>query len=164
MKRQKRTGKVIGATALGLVNELEITYSVSMVKMNVVYTGELHCELVHEPSGSRIETDAPKDNMGKGERFSPTDLVGAALASCVLTTMGIVAKRDGVSIEGASATVVKEMVAQPTRRIGSLALKIVLPAALTPDYRKKMENCAHQCPVHQSLHPDVQLPMEFIYS
>ena len=132
--------------------------------MNILYTGQLHCELTHEPSGSKIETDAPKDNAGKGEHFSPTDLVGAALASCVLTTIGIVAQRDGVSIEGASAIVVKEMITQPTRRIGSLSVQIKMPAALSDELRKKYETAAHHCPVHKSLHPDVKIPMEFIYS
>ena len=134
-----------------------------MVKMIVGYTGQLHCELTHEPSGSRIETDAPKDNMGRGERFSPTDLVGAALASCVLTTMGIVAQRDGVNIEGAQAAVQKEMVSQPTRRIGALPVQVTLPAALPAEYRKKMENAALACPVKKSLHPDVRVEFSFSY-
>ena len=134
-----------------------------MVKMSVVYAGGLHCELTHGPSGSTIETDAPKDNMGKGARFSPTDLMGAALASCILTTMGIVAQRDGVSIEGATADVEKEMVAQPTRRIGSLPVRVTLPARLPADYRKKLENAAQHCPVHKSLHPDIQAVVTFVY-
>src|ERR1700749_3915091 len=100
-----------------------------MVKMSVVYEGQLHCNLVHEPSHSEIATDAPKDNQGKGERFSPTDLVGAALGSCILTTIAIVAERDGISIEGAEAHVQKEMITQP-RRIGALPVQITLPAAL----------------------------------
>jgi putative redox protein len=134
-----------------------------MVKMEVVYSGGLHCELTHGPSGSRIETDAPKDNMGKGERFSPTDLVGAALASCILTTMAIMAERDGVSLEGSRAEVVKEMVTKPTRRIGSLSVKVWLPASVPEDYRARLERAAHACPVHKSMHPDVQLPIELIY-
>jgi putative redox protein len=133
-----------------------------MVKMSVVYQGQKHCELTHEPSGSRIETDAPRDNQGKGERFSPTDLVGAALASCILTTIAIVAERDGLSIEGATADVSKEMIAQP-RRIGQLPVKVKLPASLTPEQRAKLENAAHHCPVHKSLHPDIQAPIEFQY-
>lgn len=134
-----------------------------MVKMQVIYSGGLHCELTHEPSGSRIETDAPKDNMGKGERFSPTDLVGAALASCVLTTMAIVAERDHISLLGATASVVKEMVTTPTRRIGSLAVEVTLPNTVPVESRAKLERAAHLCPVHQSLHPDVQAPLVFSY-
>lgn len=134
-----------------------------MVKMTAVYKGGLHCDLTHGPSGSSIETDAPKDNMGKGERFSPTDLVGAALAGCMLTTMAIVAQRDGVSIDGARAEVVKEMTAQPTRRIGELPVKVTLPAAVPAAYRQKLENAAHACPVHKSLHPDIKAPVTFVY-
>ena len=134
-----------------------------MVKMKVTYTGDLHCDLTHEPSGSKIETDAPKDNMGRGESFSPTDLVGAALASCILTTMAIVAKRDGVPFEGACASVEKEMVSQPTRMIGSLAVAVVMPKTISEEYRVKLERAAHACPVHHSLHPDVKVPILFRY-
>jgi putative redox protein len=134
-----------------------------MVKMSAKYEGGLHCSLSHGPSGSVVETDAPKDNMGKGERFSPTDLIGAALASCILTTMAIVAERDGLSLNGAKAEVVKEMTAQPTRRIGALPVKVTLPSSLSQDARRKLENAAHHCPVHKSLHPDVQAPIEFEY-
>ncbi len=130
--------------------------------MSSVYQGQLHCEITHGPSNSKIETDAPKDNQGKGERFSPTDLVGAALASCILTTMAIVAERDGVSIEGARAEFQKEMNPQP-RRIASLSVQITLPAAVSPEYRSKLEHAAHACPVHKSLHPDVKIPLSFTY-
>jgi putative redox protein len=133
-----------------------------MVKMSVTYTGGLHCELTHGPSGSRIETDAPKDNQGRGERFSPTDLMGAALASCILTTMAIVAERDGVSILGARAETEKEMIAQP-RRVGSLRTKVTLPAAIPADYRTKLERAAEHCPVHKSLHPDIDAGIRFVY-
>jgi uncharacterized OsmC-like protein len=134
-----------------------------MVKMTAVYAGDLRCRISHEPSGTTISTDAPKDNLGKGESFSPTDLVGAAFAGCVLTTMAIVAKRDGVPFEGARAEVVKEMVAAPTRRIGALPLKVVMPASIPADYRAKLENAARTCPVHKSLHPDVKAEISFSY-
>jgi putative redox protein len=133
-----------------------------MVKSTCLYQGHFHCELQHGPSGSKVETDAPKDNNGKGERFSPTDLVGAALSSCILTTIAIVAERDGVKIDGARAEVQKEMTDKP-RKIGSLIVKISLPAKLTPDERKKYERVAEHCPVHQSLHPDVKIPLTFEY-
>jgi putative redox protein len=134
-----------------------------MVKSKAVYEGELHCTAAHEPSGSKVETDAPKDNQGRGERFSPTDLVGAALTTCILTTMDMVARRDGHSIQGATATVEKEMVADPLRRIGALRVQITLPASLSPEMRKKLEHTAQTCPVHRSLHPEMQKPMEFRY-
>jgi uncharacterized OsmC-like protein len=133
-----------------------------MVKMRVTYQGQKHCQLIHEPSGSEIDTDAPKDNQGKGERFSPTDLVGAALGSCILTTMALVAERDGISIEGATAEVEKEMVSNP-RRIGALRTKVVLPAGLGASERRKLEESARHCPVHKSLHPDIAAPIEFLY-
>lgn len=133
-----------------------------MVKMHVIYQGHKHCELTHGPSTSRIETDAPKDNQGKGEKFSPTDLVGAALASCILTTIAIVAERDGISIEGSQAEVIKEMIPSP-RRIGALPVKVTLPATLTPEQRKKFEQTAHHCPVHKSLHPEISAPITFEY-
>lgn len=133
------------------------------VHMTGRYLGKKKCELTHGPSSTLIETDAPKDNQGEGSRFSPTDLVGAALGSCILTTMAIVAERDGVSIEGASFEVTKEMVAQPTRRIGTLTVKVTLPKSIPEDYRAKLHHSAHACPVHKSLHPDVQMPIEIIY-
>ena len=133
-----------------------------MVKMQATYQGHKHCELLHERSNSKIETDAPKDNQGKGERFSPTDLVGAALGSCILTTMAIVAERDGLSLEGARAEIQKEMADSP-RRIQALSIQIQLPATLDQNQRRKLEETAKHCPVHRSLHPDVRLPLTFTY-
>ena len=133
-----------------------------MVKMSVVYKGEKHCELVHEPSKAKIDTDAPKDNGGRGAAFSPTDLVGAALASCIVTTMALVAERNGIPFEGASADVSKEMIADP-RRIGALPVNVTMSAKLTPEQRTKLEHAAEHCPVHKSLHPDVQMPITFKY-
>jgi putative redox protein len=133
-----------------------------MVYMDIVYQGKFHCELTHGPSQSKIETDAPKDNQGKGERFSPTDLIGAALGSCILTTMDMAAKADGFSIEGAKASVEKAMTSAP-RRIQSLTVQMTLPARLNAEQRKKLEDIAVNCPVHRSLHPDVQMPMTFQY-
>jgi putative redox protein len=131
------------------------------MKMTVTYQGDLHCEALHEPSGSRIESDAPKDNEGRGERFSPTDLVGAALGSCMLTVMGIVARRHAWEMTGARAEVEKEMVAQPLRRIGRLGLRITMPAGIPQPARAVLERAALTCPVHQSLHPDVAVELAF---
>lgn len=133
-----------------------------MVKISAAYSGELHCELIHGPSQSRIETDAPKDNQGRGERFSPTDLVGAALASCILTTMAILAERDGVSMKGAQAEVEKHMNPQP-RRILRFPIVITLPASIPAEYRPKLEHIANACPVSRSLHPDVSIEATFRY-
>ena len=133
-----------------------------MVEMRAVYTGSKHCEITHGPSGSKIATDAPKDNQGKGEAFSPTDLVGAALLTCVLTTMAIVAERDGYSVEGAEGRVTKEMNPNP-RKIARLAVEIRMPRGIPNEYRSKLEHIARTCPVHRSLHPDVQAPISFAY-
>jgi uncharacterized OsmC-like protein len=133
-----------------------------MVKMTVSYQGDFHCELGHGPSGSRIETDAPKDNQGRGERFSPTDLVGAALASCIVTTMAIFARRDGVPFDGARAEVGKEMTPAP-RRIGALPVRVTLPRSIPEHYRPKLEEIAHTCPVSRSLHPNVKVTVEIVY-
>ncbi len=133
------------------------------VRMAVTYQGDLHSEALHEPSGTSIETDAPKDNEGRGERFSPTDLVGAALGSCMLTVMGIVAKRHAWDMTGARAEVEKDMVAAPVRRISRLALQIAMPAGIPLNARAVLERAAHTCPVSQSLHPDVKVELHFVW-
>lgn len=134
-----------------------------MVEISTTYQGQLRCTAVHGPSANQLTTDAPKDNMGKGEAFSPTDLVATALATCVLTTMGIVAQRNNLDMTGATANVTKEMVAQPTRRIGRLALHVHMPNKLSPEDQQRLENAAHTCPVHKSMHPDVQMPITFTW-
>jgi putative redox protein len=133
-----------------------------MVEMHVAYQGDLHCELTHGPSNSSLETDAPKDNHGRGERFSPTDLMGASLASCVLTTMAIAARRDGIVFQGATARVCKEMAADP-RRVSRLPVEVRMPLGLSPEYRRKLEEVAWNCPVKKSLHPGIDAPISFIY-
>jgi putative redox protein len=132
-----------------------------MVKIDITYQGQLLCEAVHGPSGTKLATDAPKDNHGKGESFSPTDLVATALGSCMLTIMGIVAQRHDISLEGATVSVVKEMAASPVRRIGRLAVEIRVPGHVADEQRKLLENAARTCPVHKSLHPDVEIPVTF---
>lgn len=135
-----------------------------MVTIDLEYQGELRCEAVHQPSGTHLNTDAPKDNHGKGESFSPTDLVATALGACMLTLMGIAARSLNVDLKGTRMTVQKEMVAVPFRRIGKLAVKIVVPAKLTDEQKQKLEQAALTCPVHKSLHPDVQKPVEFLWA
>ena len=134
-----------------------------MVEINVTYEGGLRCRAVHGPSQTELATDAPKDNMGKGEAFSPTDLVATALATCILTTMGIVAQRHNLDMTGATARVTKEMVSTPSRRIGRLACSVHIPRKLSPDDQQRLENAGHTCPVHKSLHPDVEAPISFVY-
>ncbi len=132
-----------------------------MVEIQIVYQGKLRCRATHVDSGAELLTDAPKDNMGKGESFSPTDLVAAALGSCLITIMGIAAQRMEIDLAGTRVVVVKEMVTAPIRRIGRLATTIHVPLKLTAEQRQKLENAARACPVHQSLHPDVQAPVAF---
>jgi putative redox protein len=134
-----------------------------MVAIELEYEGELHCKAVHGPSGTVLATDAPKDNQGRGESFSPTDLVATALGSCMLTVMGIMARTLGVDLKGTMATVEKEMATAPTRMIGSLSVKIHVPHEVSQENRTKLERAAHTCPVHRSLHPDVQKPIEFVW-
>ncbi len=134
-----------------------------MVKMTAIYTGEKHCQAKHGPSQSIIETDAPKDNQGRGEKFSPTDLVATALGTCILTTLAIVAERDGVDIKNSKISVEKEMNVNP-RRIASLKTVIELPKNIPEDYRSKIEHVANACPVKKSLHPDILVPVEIRYS
>ncbi len=135
-----------------------------MVTIEIQYQGELRCEAVHQPSGTHLHTDAPKDNMGKGESFSPTDLVATALGTCMLTIMGIAARSLKVNLQGTRVTVQKEMVASPLRRIGKLAVKIAVPTKLTDEQKQKLEQAALTCPVHKSLHPDIQMPVEFVWA
>src|SRR3954451_11522980 len=111
-----------------------------MVEISTTYQGQLRCTAVHGPSGNQLTTDAPKDNMGKGEAFSPTDLVATALATCVLTTMGIVAQRNNLDMTGATAKVTKEMVTTPPRRIGRLALTVRMPVKLSEEDQRRLEN------------------------
>jgi putative redox protein len=132
-----------------------------MVEVNVVYQGKLRCKATHGPSGSEILTDAPTDNMGEGKYFSPTDLVATALGSCMLTIMGMVAERDGLDISGTTVTVIKEMVAAPARRIGKLTVEFNVKGDLTETQQQKLKNAAMTCPVHKSLHPDIEVPVKF---
>jgi putative redox protein len=134
-----------------------------MVEITGVYEGEKHCELVHGPSLKKIQTDAPRDNNGKGEAFSPTDLVGAALGSCILTTMGIYGDAHGIDIKGSTFKVVKEMASNP-RRIASLSVEVHLPETLSEKDREVLERVGNMCPVKVSLHPEVNVPVKYIYS
>jgi len=133
-----------------------------MVKVSVEYQGDLHCSVQHAPSGATIQTDAPIDNQGKGEAFSPTDLVGAAMGSCMATIMGIYARGKGIPLAGMRIEVLKEMTSAPPRKIARLTTDIWMPAGLPHD--PALEHAALTCPVHRSLHPDVEKPVNFHWS
>jgi uncharacterized OsmC-like protein len=132
-----------------------------MVESSGIYQGEKHCELTHGPSGAKIHTDAPKDNHGLGQAFSPTDLLVAALGSCILTTMAIFAEKDGVSLKGASYKVQKEMTALAPRQVAKLSVQISMPKGIPEDYRPKLIAWAEGCPVHRSLNHDIAMPIEW---
>ena len=129
-----------------------------MVTITGEYEGELHCRAQHGPSGSGLVTDAPRDNQGRGEAFSPTDLVATALGTCILTTMAIAARKHGLELKGMRFETIKEMSADLPRRIVRLTTKIWMPIA------KPLTGAAHACPVHRSLHPDVDKPIEFVWA
>ena len=135
-----------------------------MVKIEIEYKGQLQTEALHTPSGNRISTDAPVDNGGKGSAFSPTDLVAAALGTCIVTTMGLFAERHGIDLTGSKVSVAKEMVQEPVRRIRRLTVDITVPLPATHPKKSALEKAALTCPVHQSLHPDVEIPMQFQWS
>ena len=133
-----------------------------MVTMTGVYEGYKHCEITHGPSKNIIHTDAPKDNNGRGEAFSPTDMIGAALGSCILTTMAIVGEKTGIDLKGSAFQVTKKMKTEP-RQIHELAVEITLPAKLNPEERSTLEKIANTCPVTRSLNPEVKIPVIFHY-
>lgn len=135
-----------------------------MVQIDVIYEGELRCNATHEPSQTKLTTDAPKDNHGKGESFSPTDLVATALGACMLTIMGIASRERGIDLTGTKVTVQKEMATKPVRRIAKLTTVINIPVKLDEKQKEILHKAALSCPVHQSLHPDIAIPVEFIWA
>ncbi len=132
-----------------------------MVKIQTTYEGALRVRAVHEPTGSELLTDAPKDNNGKGEAFSPTDLIGTSLASCMLTIMGMLADRKGWAFEGATIEVEKHMVKDPDRRIAKLDVIVRVPHVHEAKVRKALERAAMSCPVHKTLGDRVEMPIRF---
>ena len=131
----------------------------------VIYQGDLRTEAIHLRSGTAIETDAPMDNKGKGERFSPTDLLATALATCILTTMGISANTHNININGTECEVEKIMAADP-RRVSEVKIALHFPKdrSYNEKERRLMELAAHTCPVALSLHPDLKQSISFFWS
>ena len=132
-----------------------------MVEIEARYDGGKKCSLTH-PEGATLQTDAPKDIGGDASAFSPTDLVAAGLAACVLTTVAMYAERHELNLDGMTAHISKGMTASP-RRIGHLPLLVHLPASVAEEVRPHLERIAHACPVHASLHPDIDAPITLIY-
>lgn len=134
-----------------------------MATVNTVYTGELRTEATHEKSGVMILTDAPTDNHGKGESFSPTDLLAASLGSCMLTVVGIEARKQGFSIDGTRVSILKRMASDP-RRVSAIHVKLYFPdTKYTGEQIQLIKHTALNCPVALSLHPDLEQHVEFYF-
>lgn len=133
-----------------------------MVAITCRYDGELRCHALHEPSSATLLTDAPTDNQGRGEQFSPTDLVATALATCILTIMGITADRHGWRLDDSTARVEKSMTSAGPRKIALLEVWITLPADLTDEQRALLQRAGETCPVKRSLEGAVPMQLHWI--
>ena len=134
-----------------------------MADIEMIYLGNLSVRCIHSETEAEIITDAPKDNHGRGEMFSPTDLVAASLGSCVLTLVGIMAQKLKVDVSGMKARVTKEMVSKPVRRIGKISVNVECPYSFPDEVKNKLEEAGRGCPVHHSLHPDIIQEFQFTW-
>ncbi len=136
-----------------------------MVPISIVYQGELRCTAVHDNSGTTFITDAPKDNFGRAESFSPTDLVATALGSCMITTMGIIAQKEQLSVhlDGTRIAIEKHMSTTAPRRIATLVVVFTFPAGIPLYNRARLKEIGDTCPVAKSLHPDIILDVHYNY-
>lgn len=136
-----------------------------MVPISVRYTGELRCTAQHDNSGIRIITDAPRDNAGRGESFSPTDLVATALGTCMITTIGIVMKKKNLTVplDGTAIAIEKHMSSTPPRKIAKIVLRLTFPAGIAEEYRPLIRETGDHCPVALSLHPDLLLEVQYLF-
>ncbi len=132
-----------------------------MATIETVYQGTLRTEATHVQSGTQILTDAPVDNHGKGEAFSPTDLLAASLGSCMLTIMGIAAREHQINIEKTDCKITKIMAPEPPRRVGEIIVELKFPETYTDKEKKILERAALTCPVYLSLHPDIKKTVSF---
>lgn len=132
-----------------------------MVEIKIDYAGDLHCTASHGPSGTVLETDAPVDNNGRGESFSPTDLVATALGTCMATVMGIVAQRKEIDLAGMKIAVRKHMSTDTPRRISRLEVELDMPLPADHPERRLLESAGLGCPVHHSLHPEIEVVLDW---
>ena len=136
-----------------------------MVDIDVSYEGELRCTAEHGPSSATLTTDAPVDNHGRGQSFSPTDLVATGLGTCMATLMGIVANKNGWNVDGTKLQVKKHMTSEGPRRIAKLDVAVSVPpdraAALDEAARERLEHAANTCPVRLSIEPAIEVPVAF---
>lgn len=135
------------------------------VTFHIDYQGNLRCVATRSDSTQVLTTDVPQDGGGKGEYFSPSDLVAVAVGTCIMSVLGIVTQRGGASVCGLQIQVVKVMASLPVRRIGELKVTVIMPAGqeIPRAERMRLERAVHACPVKQSLHPDVKVSVEFVY-
>lgn len=137
-----------------------------MVRIDITYDGDLRCRAVHAPSGRTLDTDAPVDNHGRGESFSPTDLLATSLGACMMTVMGILARERGFDLDGATVRVEK-MMSPPPRRVCRLDVEIAVPArsaaGIDDAGRAALEERANTCPVRLSLLPAIEVPLRFVW-
>lgn len=132
-----------------------------MAKIKVLYEGDLHNLVTHEETGQTLHTDAPKDVKGRGETFSPTDLLSASLGTCITTMIGIYAAKKGWDIRGMHLTVEKTMTTTLPRRVNKIQIEVWFPLELPIDEQERVEKAADACPVHHSLHPDIDYSILF---
>jgi putative redox protein len=134
-------------------------------QIDLTYAGNLRCTARHISIGQSLSTDVSTSQGGLGENLSPTDLLVVALGTCVLTTLAMVGERRKLDLSGLSACLEKDMVTTPVRRLGSIGMTITLPLGLrlSPEDRDRLENAVRRCPVKQSLHPDIDVRVEFVY-
>jgi putative redox protein len=132
-----------------------------MATVETTYLGDLRTENTHVQSGTKILTDAPTDNLGKGQAFSPTDLLAVALGTCMLTTIGIKTRNSGLNIDGAKCSVTKVMTSAPPRKVAELQIKLKFPQQYTAEQQKLIEELCLSCPVYLSLHPDMAKTVDF---
>lgn len=137
-----------------------------MPTIKTSYLGDLRTQATHLQSATQLLTDAPTDNQGKGEAFSPTDLVAGALGSCMMTIMGIVARRDAIDLRGSDMEITKIMSAEAPRRIARIEISMMMLSdrLLSEDMQAKLQRAAYTCPVALSLHPDIQQVVEFSWN
>ena len=134
-----------------------------MIEITTHYEGGLHCRNTHVPTGTQFSTDAPEDNNGRGETFSPTDLLAAALGSCLATIMGIVAQKMDIVLDGMKIDVKKHMSESLPRRVARLEVRIEVPLHVDHPERRVLESAALSCPVSLSIHPEIKVPIEWCW-
>ncbi|MBC7916031.1 MAG: OsmC family protein [Pyrinomonadaceae bacterium] len=134
-----------------------------MATTETIYLGELRTEITHIQSGNKLITDAPLDNNGKGEAFSPTDLLATSLGSCMLTIMGMAARAHHIKIDGTTCSITKIMAANP-RRVSEIHAEVNFPSSFSNKEKEVLEHAALNCPVFYSLHPDIKKVIKFTYS